>query len=190
MRDVDELIASGRRDFLTFWGHRPRKDGTIGPSCLSQWWPADFTLDGIVFPTTEHRMMWGKAQLFGDTATAARIVAAAEPAEAKKLGREVSSYDEETWQAARFDIVLAANRAKFGQNSSLGQYLVGTGNAVLVEAAPNDAVWGIGITADDPRVPDPAQWPGLNLLGFVLMAVRAELRSEWPDGARTGAGGS
>jgi hypothetical protein len=34
VRKVDELIASGRRDFLTFWGHRPRK-------------AAEFTLDGI-----------------------------------------------------------------------------------------------------------------------------------------------
>lgn len=190
MRTVDELIASGRRDFLTFWGHRPRPDGSIGPSCLSQWWPAEFALDGIVFATAEHRMMWAKAKLFGDTATAARIVTAATPAEAKKLGREISSYDEEAWQAARFDLVLAANRAKFGQHPALGQYLVDTGDSVLVEAAPNDAVWGIGIAADDPRLPDPAQWPGLNLLGFVLMAVRAELRPQWPDGARAGAGGS
>ena len=160
MRDVDELIASGRRDFLTFWGHRPRKDGSVGPGCLSQWWPAAFTLDRVVFATAEHRMMWGKARLFDDDATAAR---------------------------GRFDIVLAANQAKFRQNPRLGRYLVGTGDAVLVEAAPNDAVWGIGIAADDPRVQDPSKWPGLNLLGFALMAVRDELRTEWPDGASAGA---
>lgn len=39
-----------------------------------------------------------------------------------------------------------------------------------------DAVWGIGLAADDPRAQDPEQWPGRNLLGFALMRVRAELR--------------
>ena len=37
-------------DFLFFWGHQPRPDGTIGPSCLSQWWPASFSVDGIAYP--------------------------------------------------------------------------------------------------------------------------------------------
>jgi predicted NAD-dependent protein-ADP-ribosyltransferase YbiA (DUF1768 family) len=44
-------------DFLFFWGHQPRPDGTIGPSCLSQWWPASFSVDGIAYPTAEHWMM-------------------------------------------------------------------------------------------------------------------------------------
>jgi predicted NAD-dependent protein-ADP-ribosyltransferase YbiA (DUF1768 family) len=48
---------------------------------------------------------------------------------------------------------------------------------VLVEASPVDAIWGIGLAADDPRASQPAQWPGLNLLGFALMAVRARLQS-------------
>jgi predicted NAD-dependent protein-ADP-ribosyltransferase YbiA (DUF1768 family) len=36
-------------------------------------------------------------------------------------------------------------------------------------------VWGIGLAADDPRAADPLAWDGLNLLGFALMEVRAEL---------------
>jgi len=50
------------RDFLFFWGHQPRPDGTIGPSCLSQWWRASFSVDGIAYPTAEHWMMAAKAK--------------------------------------------------------------------------------------------------------------------------------
>ena len=46
---------------------------------------------------------------------------------------------------------------------------------MLVEASPLDAVWGIGLAADDPRAEDPAAWLGHNLLGFALADVRAAL---------------
>jgi ribA/ribD-fused uncharacterized protein len=44
-----------------------------------------------------------------------------------------------------------------------------------VEASPLDRVWGIGLTADDPRAADPSSWLGLNLLGEALMEVRSRL---------------
>jgi hypothetical protein len=47
---VPDLIdALGRGEpvsFLFFWGHRPEPDGSLGRGCLSQWWPASFTVDG------------------------------------------------------------------------------------------------------------------------------------------------
>jgi ribA/ribD-fused uncharacterized protein len=48
---------------------------------------------------------------------------------------------------------------------------------VLVEASPQDRVWGIGRAADDEQAASPARWLGLNLLGFVLMEVRQQLRT-------------
>jgi ribA/ribD-fused uncharacterized protein len=123
----------------------------------------------------EHYMMWGKAMLFGDAATAERVLAAAEPKQAKALGREVRDFDQRRWEEHRLDIVVAGNTAKFGQHENLRQFLVGTGDQVLVEASPLDRVWGIGLSADDPRATDPDQWQGLNLLGEALMKVRAAL---------------
>jgi predicted NAD-dependent protein-ADP-ribosyltransferase YbiA (DUF1768 family) len=38
-----------------------------------------------------------------------------------------------------------------------------------------DRIWGIGLTADDPRAATPSTWRGLNLLGFALMAARDQL---------------
>src|SRR5258708_25541924 len=48
-------------DFLFFWGHRPQRDGSVGPGCLSQWWPSPFAVDHVIYPTAEHWMMAGKA---------------------------------------------------------------------------------------------------------------------------------
>jgi hypothetical protein len=39
------------------------------------------------------------------------------------------------WAAARFDLVVEGNVAKFGQHPELGTYLLGTSNRVLVEAS-------------------------------------------------------
>jgi predicted NAD-dependent protein-ADP-ribosyltransferase YbiA (DUF1768 family) len=39
-----------------------------------------------------------------------------------------------------------------------------------------DVPLGIGLDSVDDRSVNPAKWKGLNLLGFVLMEVRAKMR--------------
>jgi predicted NAD-dependent protein-ADP-ribosyltransferase YbiA (DUF1768 family) len=48
--------AGRQADFLFFGAHQPHHDGTTGPGCPSQWWPAPFTADGVAYPTAEHWM--------------------------------------------------------------------------------------------------------------------------------------
>ncbi|GAB3807594.1 NADAR family protein [Micromonospora zhanjiangensis] len=176
LTDLRRRLAAGDRiDYLYFWGHRPRRDGAAGPHCLSQWWPAPFVVDDIRYASAEHYMMAHKAWLFGDDTVARQILDASSPGAAKALGAQVREFDEATWQAHRFDIVVAGSEAKFGQHPKLAAYLTGTRGRVLVEASPVDRIWGIGLAADDPRAADPDQWPGLNLLGFALMRARDRL---------------
>jgi ribA/ribD-fused uncharacterized protein len=175
-QELLRLIESGARvRYLHFWGHRPRSDGSIGPSCLSQWWPAAFEVDGVGFASAEHYMMWRKAKLFGDDAVAARVLDAAHPNAAKTLGRQIAGFDEETWVRERFGIVVAGNIAKFDAHDDLRAFLLGTGDRVLVEASPLDRVWGIGMAATDASADEPVLWRGRNLLGFALMRARFEL---------------
>ncbi|MGP3986632.1 NADAR family protein [Streptomyces sp. 3N207] len=177
-RDRNELCGIVRRGhrvkYLFFWGHRPPRGGGVGPGCLSQWWPARFTVDGVEYASAEHFMMAGKARLFGDAETEQRVLAAPHPGAAKALGRQVRGFDEETWARERYGIVVRANSAKFGQDARLRKYLLGTAGRVLVEASPLDRVWGIGLAADDERAADPERWRGANLLGFALMEAREE----------------
>lgn len=170
-------VRTGTRiEYLHFWGHRPRPDGRIGASCLSQWWPAPFTVDGVEYATAEHWMMAGKARLFEDAAAERAVLAAAHPAEAKKAGRLVRGFDEAIWERERFRIVVEGSVHKFGAHPELRGFLLGTGDRVLVEASPVDRVWGIGLAADDEAAADPERWRGPNLLGFALMEARERLR--------------
>lgn len=176
-RQLVEFIAGGGQPkYLFFWGHQPQPDGSTGKGCFSQWWPAEFTVDGVTYPSAEHFMMTAKALLFGDEEIAARIPVSRHPREAKALGRQVRGFNEQVWAQRRFDLVVAGNVAKFGQNPDLRDYLLDTGDRVLVEASPRDRVWGIGMAASDELATDPASWRGLNLLGFALMEARHQLR--------------
>ncbi|MGW6456111.1 NADAR family protein [Streptomyces sp. NPDC055078] len=177
---MDELIQQvskgGQIKYLYFWGHAPRADGRIGASCLSQWWPSPFEVDGVRYATAEHWMMAAKARLFGDAEAERLALDAGSPAEAKRAGRLVRGFDDTIWKRERFAVVRSGSVHKFGQHPELGEFLSRTGDRVLVEASPRDRVWGIGLTADDERARDPTRWRGLNLLGFALMAARDELR--------------
>ena len=172
-------VASGARvKYLHFWGHRPRTDGRLGPSCLSQWWPSPFTVDGMAYATAEHWMMASKARLFDDAEAERHAIAAGSPAAAKRAGRLVRGFDEAVWERERYGIVVTGSVHKFGSDPALKSYLLTTGDRVLVEASPLDRIWGIGLPPDDERTEDPTRWRGLNLLGFALMEARRRLAGE------------
>jgi ribA/ribD-fused uncharacterized protein len=174
---LGQLAQDVRVKYLFFWGHQPSKDGVITKSCFSQWWAADFVVAGVTYRSAEHWMMAEKARLFGDEAVLTRILAAKSPAEAKKLGREIQGFEPERWDARKMDIVTTGNWHKFSQHRDLREFLLSTGDRVLVEASPVDAIWGIGLAADSPDAENPARWQGPNLLGFALMEVRDQLRT-------------
>ncbi len=172
---VDRLAAGHHVDFLFFWGHTPKQPGAVDASCLSQWFPASFTLDGITYATAEHFMMAEKARLFRDDEALRAILASKTPAEAKAGGRAVKKYDDRAWARARSESVVKGNVAKFGQNEALCAFLASTSERVLVEASPRDRIWGIGMGASNPDARDPKKWRGENLLGFALMEARLVL---------------
>ncbi|WP_232066228.1 NADAR family protein [Hymenobacter sp. BT18] len=169
------LAAGYQAKYLYFWGHTGKPDTAVGKECFSQWYPAAFTVANETYATAEHYMMAEKARLFDDETTRQAILHARHPNEAKKLGRQIKHFDEARWNATRFEVVVRGNEAKFSQNPALLEYLLTTDQRVLVEASPVDPIWGIGLAQDDPKAADPAEWAGLNLLGFALMEVRARL---------------
>lgn len=51
---------------------------------------------------------------------------------------------------------------QFAQIPAIRPHLLGTGDRILVEASPYDAVWGNGYGADDPAALHPSLWRGSN----------------------------
>ena len=122
-------------------------------------------------------MMAQKALLFSDKNIFEAIVGCEKPGEAKVLGRQVSGYDDQVWNKHKFDIVKLGNIHKFNQHPELFDFLINTDPRILVEASPVDAIWGIGLSQDDPVIDNIYAWPGQNLLGFALMETRDFLKS-------------
>jgi ribA/ribD-fused uncharacterized protein len=89
----------------------------------------------------------------------------------------VKNFDPAVWEKYCRSIVVEGNYYKFTQNADLREFLLGTGDRVLVEASPVDPIWGIGLSAEDAEGTPPDKWPGENLLGFALMVVRDRIRN-------------
>ncbi len=160
-------------DMVLFWSGWP-----------SQWHRCRFAVDGVPYGCAEQYMMAEKAALFGDIEAHGRILAATNPREQKRLGRLVRGFDADVWAAHCRPVVFRGNLARFAQNDDLRRRLLATEDRRIVEASPDDAVWGIGLTADDPRAVDPDQWQGTNWLGDALERVRAELATRPEEGRR------
>ena len=149
---------------------------------FSQWEPSWFEVDGVEYNCAEQFMMAEKARLFGDDDALEHILETESPSMQKRLGRLVDGFDEDVWLEEEengmprcWNIVWRGTMAKFSQNEHLLEQLVRTAGTSLVEASPEDARWGIGLSEQEAQGLDRASWPGLNWLGEVLDDVRDTL---------------
>lgn len=129
---------------------------------------APITIDGVVWPTSEH---YYQAQKFTDPAQQEAIRRASTPGDAKALAWAPDARPRADWNDVRDDVMLVALRAKFTQHADLCARLLATGDAPLAEHTTNDFYWGDG-----------GDGSGRNRLGEMLMQVRSELAGEAADG--------
>ena len=146
----------------------------------SQWSKSHkpFTISGKTYVCCEQYMMAEKAKLFEDFDCLKKIMSTNNCKEQKRLGRQVKNFDQNIWEENCDEIVFQGNLAKFSQNKDLREMLLATGDQLIAEAAPYDAIWGIGLDENDPDALDPNLWKGENKLGKAIMKVREELRRQ------------
>ena len=177
---VHNLIDSGRsftrEDFIFFWSGRKLREVT--KNCFSQWYPSKFIVGGKEYQYAEQFMMAKKAELFNDIETLHKIMTATDVRTIKRLGREVKHFDPAVWNEKKFEIVVQGNLAKFTQSPELHDFILSTGDKILVEASPYDKIWGIGMNESSQDVIFPERWKGQNLLGFALMKVRSIIMND------------
>lgn len=138
---------------------------------LSQFYLTNFS-DGVFqYGCAEQYMMAKKAQLFGDMPNLYRVLACDKPQDCKNIGREVRNFNPRVWENVKWEIVFTGNLYKFTQNLDLQKKLLAT-TGILVEASPDDKIWGIGLSQANAEQIEKYRWPGQNLLGKILTSIR------------------
>ncbi len=157
-------MESKKKEFVFFWG------GTF-----SQWCPSKFTIDGVEYNCCEQYMMAKKALMFHDYKALESIMASDKPDNQKAIGRTIKGFDVDKWIQHCRKIVFDGNYAKFTQNPEMTRELLATGPKEIVEASPEDKIWGIGLHESNPLAWDKKTWQGTNWLGEAIMEVRKKL---------------
>lgn len=145
-------------------------DSFDGPNrWLSNFWPVPGGVRdnvGLLYPTVEHAYQASKTF---DRETREAIAALPTPGAAKRRGQEITSEAgmREDWQRVKLSVMLALLRRKFWPTTELGNRLMGTHPAELIEGNTwGDIYWGV------------CNGVGHNHLGQLLAFVRDELRSQ------------
>ncbi len=120
-------------------------------------------LDGVQWPTSEH---YFQAQKFCGQPFAEKIRNTVSPMRAAQMARRQPGLRSD-WERVKDNVMRTALHAKFTQHRSLHALLLGTQDARLVEHTANDSYWGDG-----------GNGTGKNMLGRLLMELRAQLYTE------------
>ena len=129
---------------------------------LSNFAYSPFEYQGYTYPTVEHAYQSLKCD---DTAWAVKVRMAKTPGEAKHLGNAPQAKKIAEWDEVKVMVMHNLVLAKFSTNRYLADLLVSTGDAHLEEGNTwGDKFWGT------------VNGEGKNMLGEILMHVRAELK--------------
>lgn len=141
---------------------------------LSNFWPAEVTLDGKLYSTTEAAYQASKTT---DEAVRETIRAAESPGDAKKLGRAILfGQVRGDWDKVKLRVMRDLLEQKFAPGSELAALLIATGDAPIVEGNFwHDTFWGTCSCKNHEGV-------GANHLGNILMDLRARLRASCKTG--------
>lgn len=136
-----------------------------------------FTVDDQNYSSMEQFFMAEKAKQFEDAESLVNIMNEDDPVKVKKLGSDITNYDEEQWLGVCEEKLIVGLLAKFSQNEDLKCFLLSTGKETLVEACTNNT-WGIGKTLSSKDLFNKSKWTGKNIMGNLLMQVRDNLKKE------------
>ena len=144
---------------------------------LSNHYQCTFTIGEFTYSSVEQFYMREKALAAGDHERARKFMEMNSASEIKIASKGIV-IDRAVWEARRIDVMGQGLMAKYSQNPHLKRYLLATGNKMLVEANPCDSYWGVGLSAREVVATCPVNYPGSNMLGSLLMVLRAQFRAD------------
>lgn len=119
-------------------------------------------LKGKAWPTTEH---YFQAQKFAGTEHEEAVQCASGPRAAAEIGRRRDLPLRKDWEQVKESVMKDALLAKIQQYPKIGELLLSTGDAEIVEHTENDNYWADG-----------GDGSGKNRLGILWMEIRKEIR--------------
>lgn len=119
----------------------------------------------LKWPTSEH--LYQALKFYGVNMERFKYIAAAPgPRMAAAIGRSKELAIRPDWEEVKVDAMRYVVALKFFQSDDIKYKLIGTHDAELIEDSPFDSFWGCG-----------ADGNGMNMLGKILMEVRAKLKA-------------
>lgn len=129
---------------------------------LSNFYPAKIVAQGKTWPSTEHLFQASKST---DPRDWERIRSLLTPSQAKRAGRNLKLRPE--WDQKKIQFMYKIVKMKFDQHPPLKKLLLATGKEELIEGNNwGDTFWG------------QVNGQGQNMLGRILMKIRAEYKEE------------
>lgn len=122
-----------------------------------------FDIDGKHWPTSEH---YFQAQKFAGTTHEEEVRLAPTVRDAARIGRDRRLPLRPDWENVKLDVMRMALHHKFAAHPSLADLLLSSGDEEIIEQTTDDYYWGCG-----------SDGSGMNMLGKLLMELRAEYRS-------------
>ena len=163
--DIATGIIGGRRDNDNDKRQRQQRDILFEPIVHCEF--------------SEKAIMLCKAAIMGNSEYYKRIANSKTPTEVKKLGRQITPWNDKLWESVVCGVAMSVIRQKFTTTNTpaLRDVLLSTGeDKILCEATAGDRRWACGISIKMPKVYEiPSRWKGSNVLGWALMQVRQEI---------------
>lgn len=141
-------------DIIDFYSTR----GVYG--CFSNFSKHPVKIYDRVWRTTEH---FYQAMKMTDPKDRDAIFNTSSPREAADMGRDPNRSMRKDWDSVKDDVMRIAITEKVQQHPEVRAILLSTGSALIREHTSNDRYWGDG-----------GDGTGRNMLGQILMEVRAE----------------
>jgi N-glycosidase YbiA len=126
-----------------------------------------FEVDGRFWLTSEH---YFQAQKYANTIHEEKVQAAPTARDAARMGRDRQLPLRRDWEDVKVDVMRTTLYYKFASHPALVDLLLSTADEEIIEQTTNDYYWGCGSNGS-----------GVNMLGKLLMELRAKFRKKAAD---------
>jgi N-glycosidase YbiA len=140
-------------------------EDTLPYGCFSNYYISDIVVFDQKWKTCEHAFQSQKYKQNSEPYIA--ILECTHAWRAREIGQSRMHPIRADWEDIKDNVMYEVIKAKFEQNYELTKILLSTGTKFLVHRYKNDKYWGNG-----------GDGSGKNMLGIILMKVRAELQKE------------